>query len=402
MRFRSISALLLCSAVLTTGCESAKSSNPLSPDIAGPIPGVSITAPKPLDPPQGSQVVNKGTPITLTAENATTSGPRALYMRFELASDANFQTLLHQADRVDPGADGRTAYRMPEPLGTGHTYYWRSRGDDGANTGPYSSTSSFSVIDDVVIETPTPVEPAGKLTTNRPVFRVRNGRISGTTGAYYRFEIGTAPDPNAVAAVITATPGSNGETIISLGDLPWATTLYWRVYGTDGTTQSPYSAVVSFTTPTAPTPAAPPGGGGGGGGGNPGPGGRTPDPAPGARLPEPQMFSTVAAVANQYPSLFLNSCQEHGGTWGFMDTLVNTLRQSDTRFGYIWKRGVVGDPLLDVVGYNWSGDPDEGTRNVYTFDVIGGHCGSNPVPVWNNTQPGGGPGASVWTGRGRF
>jgi hypothetical protein len=110
----------------------------------------------------------------------------------------------------------------------------------------------------------------------------------------------------------------------------------------------------------------------------------------------------VQGVANQYPSFLFNSCQEHGGTWQFMDTLVDTLRQIDTRYGYIWKRGVVGDPLMDVVGYNWSGDPDEGTRNVYTIDVIGGHCGSNPNPVWNNTQPGGGPGASVWTGRGRF
>src|SRR5688572_6520982 len=105
---RSIFALMLCFAVVTLGCERAKSANPLSPDVAGPLPGIAITAPKPLDPPQGGQVINKGTPITLTAENATTSGPRALYMRFEVASDVNFQTLLHQADRVDLGADGRT------------------------------------------------------------------------------------------------------------------------------------------------------------------------------------------------------------------------------------------------------------------------------------------------------
>jgi hypothetical protein len=54
------------------------------------------------------------------------------------------------------------------------------------------------------------------------------------------------------------------------------------------------------------------------------------------------------------------------------------------------------------VGYNWSSDRDEGTRNVYTFDVIVGHCGPNPGTSWNNTQPGGGPGQSAWTGRGRF
>ena len=404
---RSIFALMLCSAVVTIGCERAKSANPLSPDVAGPIPGVAITAPKPLDPPQGSQVINKGTPLTLTAENATSSSPRALYMQFEVASDVNFQQLLHQADRVNPGADGRTAYRLPEPLGTGFTYYWRSRADDGANVGPYSFTSSFTVIDDVVIETPTPLEPAGKLTTNRPVFRVRNGRISGTTEAYYRFEIGTAPDPKAVAAVITATPGSNGETTISLGDLPWATTLYWRVHGSDGTTQSPYSAVVLFTTPSAPViaPPAPPPGGGGGGRPPAGPGGgRTPDPAPGSRLPLPNMSATVNAVANQYPFLLLSSCQEHGGSWAFMDALVDTMRQTDTRWGYNWKRGNVGDPSMDVLDYHYGPGADEGSSDVYIIDVIGGHCGSNPTPVFNDVTPAtlAGGGIGRWTGRGRF
>jgi hypothetical protein len=129
---------------------------------------------------------------------------------------------------------------------------------------------------------------------------------------------------------------------------------------------------------------------------------RTPNPPPGGRLPAPDRFGVVAAVANQFPHLLRNSCQEHGGTWDFMDLVVDTLRQEDTRWGYAWKRGVVGDPLQDLVAYNWSDAADEGTRNVYTVDIIGGHCGSNPVPVWNNTQPGGGPGLSAWTGRGRF
>jgi hypothetical protein len=131
-------------------------------------------------------------------------------------------------------------------------------------------------------------------------------------------------------------------------------------------------------------------------------GARTPNPPPGVRLPEPVRFHVVLAVANQYPHFLFNSCQEHGGTWDFMDTLVDTLRIEDTRWGYAWKRGVVGDPLQDLVAYNWSGDPDEGTRNIYTIDVLLGHCGSAPTPTWINTQPGGGPGLSAWTGRGRF
>jgi hypothetical protein len=399
LRFITASSLLVCSAFATGACERTKSANPLSPDVAGPIPGVAISAPKPVDPPLGAQVVRESTPLTLTAENATTSGERTLFMQLQVATDQNFQTLVHHAERVELGGDGRTSYRLPELLGAGYTYYWRVRAVDGANVGPYSYTATFSVIDPVVIEAPTPVEPIGAITTNKPVFRVRNGRIEGTTGVYYRFEIATAPDPNAVVAVLTVAPGANGETTLAIGDLPYAHTFYWRVHGSDGSTQSDYTPLISFTTPK---PPATPGGGGGGGIGGGGTGSRTPNPAPGMRLPAPNALPTVQAVANQYPQALLNSCQEHGGTWQFMDALVDALRLGDTRFGYGWKRGNVGDPLMDVVTYNWSGDPDEGTRNIYTFDAIGGHCGSNPVPNWNNTQPDGGPGQTSWTGRGRF
>ena len=41
-------------AVMTialAGCEAQKSSNPLSPSVAGPIAGVSITAPQLIEPP---------------------------------------------------------------------------------------------------------------------------------------------------------------------------------------------------------------------------------------------------------------------------------------------------------------------------------------------------------------
>jgi len=40
---------LVAACALLAGCDSNKSANPLSPTVAGPIPGVAITAPKPLD-----------------------------------------------------------------------------------------------------------------------------------------------------------------------------------------------------------------------------------------------------------------------------------------------------------------------------------------------------------------
>lgn len=411
-RFTPYVALLLALVILGA-CERAKSANPLSADVAGPIPGVSITAPKPLEPVTGQQLVNNGQPQTLLIENAGSSGQRELWLQVEVASDVGFQQLTHHADRVSLGANGRTSYRLPEPLGAGHTYYWRARAKDGANTGPYSAVAHFSVIDPVVIETPTPMEPQGQLTTNRPTFVVRNGRVTGPAGdVLYRFEIGTSTTAPP-AAVVTTVPGSNGTTSISLGDLPYDRTLFWRVTATDGSTASSPSNILSFKTaaapapppPPVPLPTPPPGPGVGGGGPLPGGGGgRTPDPAPGQRLPLPNMLYVVEQVASARPDLLRNSCQEHGGSWAFMDAVVDTLRTYDTRWGYNGKRGNANDPSMDVIDYHYGAGPDHNSTEVYIIDIIGGHCGSSPTPGWNDVTGATAAGGSIgrWISRGRF
>lgn len=406
---RTTFAILVLLAAAAGGCERAKSANPLSPDLAGPLPGVEITAPAPLEPEVGKEIIANDQPLTLLIQNAGTTGPRELYLEVDVAADANFQQILHQASRLSQGGNGRTAYRLPEPLGPGHTYYWRARALDGANTGPYSAVAHFAVVEETIIETPTPLEPIGNITTNRPNFVVKNGSTKGPVGdLVYRFEVGNSPAGPAVA-VVTVTPGSGGTTSMSLGDLPWDRTLFWRVYATDGVTASPFSSIVSFKTPPAPTapsppapiPSPPPSGGPPLPGG---PGGRAPDPPPGQRLPLPNMFHVVRQVADARPDLLRNSCQEHGGSWAFLDLVVDTLRTYDTRWGYNWKRGRVGDPSLDVIDYHWGAGPSEGSTEVYIIDVIAGHCGPNPQPTWGDVTDVTYNNGSVgrWTGRGRF
>ncbi len=252
----SLAVALAGAVLLFQGCEQVKSANPLSPSIAGPIPGVNITAPLILEPAVGADVVQEGQPISLLIENASTNGERPLWLRIELAADAGFSQVLHQADRVSPGEGGRTSYRMPQLLGTGHTYYWRVQAMDGANTGPYSSVASFRVVQPVVLDPPTPLEPIGQLTHSSPTFKVQNGRIEGTTDVIYRIEVATSPDPSTIVAVLSASPDPSGTTTVSVGDVPAGTTFYWRTYATDGTTQSAYSQGVSFRTadPTTPSP----------------------------------------------------------------------------------------------------------------------------------------------------
>src|SRR2546427_9628992 len=133
-----LTALLLLSPLflMALGCEASKSAAPLSPSVAGPIAGVNITAPKPLEP-NGSRVASDKQPVTLLAENASTTGVRPLSYVFEVATDAGFTNTVFSRDGIAPGDGGRTSLRLPDPLQSGRTYYWRGRGPGGATTRPH-------------------------------------------------------------------------------------------------------------------------------------------------------------------------------------------------------------------------------------------------------------------------
>ena len=42
------------------------------------------------------------------------------------------------------------------------------------------------------------------------------------------------------------------------------------------------------------------------------------------------------------------------------------------------------DLSQDIVNYNYGSESDEGTRNVYIIDIIGGHCGNSPSANWQD------------------
>lgn len=125
-------------------------------------------------------------------------------------------------------------------------------------------------------------------------------------------------------------------------------------------------------------------------------GNRTPDPAPGRILPLPDMSDIVDEVARSYPNDLRNSCREHGGNNTWLFRLVQRLRQFDTRWGLNWKRANRGDMSQDVVNYHYSAGPDEDSFDTYVVDVIGGHCGPNPGPAFQDVTVLGTRGA-IWT-----
>jgi hypothetical protein len=262
-------------AVITlVACEAQKSANPLSPTVAGPIPGVDISAPKPLEPNTGWQVKPDNQPITLLLENASSTGVRPLNYRFEVASDSGFRQALFTRDGVTPGTGGRTSLRLPDALAAGHTYYWRARAQDGANTGPFSAGVAFTVVQPVVIDAPGLASPANGSTvdTNPPQLVIRNAKRSGPVGGIlYTVQVSSNESFSGIVYSENAPEQPNETRVTPSSPLPANARFYWRARATDTNTQGPWSATFTFVTPSnAPEPPSnpePPGGGGGGGGG---------------------------------------------------------------------------------------------------------------------------------------
>lgn len=248
-------------AVLAAGCVGTeKSRNPLSPTVAGPIAGVTITSPMPLEPSNGKEIT-VGQTIDLLVQNASTTGERPLWQQIEIALDTGFSSKVHTAERVTLGPNGQTSYRLPAALSGGRAYFWRARALDGANTGPYSDGAMFRVVVPVVIEMPIPVSPMGDVVTadRRPQLVVRNTAVSGPAGDItVKIELSLDAGFTQVTYWTTA-PRAGGETTtIQLPELPADTRFFWRANAADNKVTSPWGPTQSFRTPAPPPPPPPP------------------------------------------------------------------------------------------------------------------------------------------------
>lgn len=255
--------ILLLSVALATGCESSKSANPLSPNVAGPIGGVLIQPPKLVEPAASAQISNDEQPITLTVDNASTNGVRQVSYIFEIAADANFTDKVFARAGVEPSTSGRTSLRLPDLLAPEHTYFWRAKADDGANASEYSPAVSFQVYTPVIIQPPAPRAPsAGAIVTSlRPALVVANATSSGPlTGAlHYVFEVATNQAMTNRIVTQEIPEAATQTTLVLTTDLAPATQYFWRAKAIDSSHFGPYSAIQAFVTPAPiPGPTPPP------------------------------------------------------------------------------------------------------------------------------------------------
>lgn len=261
--------LLLPLVVSAAACEVTKTENPLSPSVAGPIPGVNISAPKLLEPASGAQIAGDKQPITLLIENSSSNGVRPLNYSFEVAGDSNFNNKVFVREGVAPGENGRTSLTLPNALGTGRGYFWRAKAQDGANTGPYSSMVAFNVFTPVSFDKPLPVSPVGgaKVANYSPEFVFNNAPRTGSPGLItYVIEVATNSTFGGLIAAWQFVEQANQTKFAAASGLPPSSQLYWRVRAFEATALGPWSDTATFVTPTPVVAPPPPTGGGGGGG----------------------------------------------------------------------------------------------------------------------------------------
>ncbi len=259
---------LSVAALISGACEQAKSSNPLSPTVAGPIPWVKLTTPAADEPAAGSRISTNQQPITLTVNNATTNGPRPLSYLFEIATDVNFANKVFVREGVEPG-ESHTSLRLPDLLAPDRTYYWRARAEDGANTGEFTPPVHFAIFTPVVFQAPVPSAPIGGAVVSGPSPRIVWGnapRTGPANGVGYVVEISVSESFATQDAYGTVPENPSGETFMDVTMvLPLNQQFFWRVRPYDATTVGPWSATQVFRTPAAVGGGS--GGGGGGGGG---------------------------------------------------------------------------------------------------------------------------------------
>ena len=295
LRTSSLFVVAIGLAVLA-GCVE-KSRNPLSPSLAGPIEGVSLTVPGLMSPTNGALIQVDEQPVRVTFANGESNGQRPVLYNVRLALDADFLQVVHEATKVPGDPSGQTTYDLPAGLDPGTTYYWQVQTDDGANASEHSGASSFEVFTPVVIEPPQIQAPGADIGDGTASVLVISAPAVDGPASNLQYELQVASDEGFSNVVLSITGPLEGSsetvTIASLfgnatqtggasltaqsvspqaaSGLAGDTKYHWRARvsadGREGTVVGPWSPRATFRTPpnptnlVAPTPLSPVGGG---------------------------------------------------------------------------------------------------------------------------------------------
>jgi hypothetical protein len=317
----------LLAVVGLAGCEAKKSSTPTAPTVAGPIPGVNISAPVLIEPAQGFKFKENEQPIRLVVQNSTSSGVRPLTYTFEVAADSSFGSKVFSRSTVAPGENNRTSVQI-DRLEIGRAYYWRAWAEDGANTGAIS-TAGFEIYPKPAVNPPSAASPVNNevVSSATPTLRVHNATFVGPVGGLrYEFQIATDQPFTKLVSAGFAVEGS-GDTTFNSATLTAATGFFWRARASDGESTSGWSATQGFRTPATPTPPSP------------GPG---PSPGSGGSCASKDGNFIINCIGNKYPDRLAAgvSLSQRQANMAFLrDRIIEAGKCGGLDLGWNLKRG---------------------------------------------------------------
>jgi hypothetical protein len=208
----------------------------------------SSTQPQPMSPGDGQQITYAVQPVTLTAQNAVTTGSTPLTYTFQVATDAGFANVVYTKADVPQGT-GQTTSLTIGTLPGKTTYYWRVQPFSGSFAGLPSKARSFAVGPQVVLEAPVVMSPlASGIVGGTPTLTVTNVGRTGPAGPLtYQFDVADSPDFSHIVFT-TSVAEQSGQTSAQVTTSLSAATYYWRVQVTDATNgvTSPFSSASSF------------------------------------------------------------------------------------------------------------------------------------------------------------
>ncbi len=255
--------VLFATATIMAACDGERSSNPLSPNIAGPLAGVTITTPAAAQPVDGQLITVDAQPVTLTFQSAVSNSPRPFRYEVQITENGSFASILQTFEVEQSGGSDIVSFELPLLLNAG-VYYWRTRALDGANTSVYSNTFSFEIFIPITIEALTLSMPPDGSTTQAldPLLVVDNVTITGgtATNIEYRFEIATTQSFASLVATLLVPQGPGSTTSAQPGNLDNGQAYFWRVrvsaMGPKVAVTGPYSVTWSFITQSITVPAS--------------------------------------------------------------------------------------------------------------------------------------------------
>jgi hypothetical protein len=212
-------------------------------------PTMSFTAPQASQPANGATYNFNQQPITLAITNVVRTGSESVTYSVEVARDTAFANRVFNRDGIAENSSGTTTVTL-DPLTGNSNYYWRWKAVVNGIAGEPSSSQTFFLKPNIVLNPPQLLSPASAASINapRPTFTVVNSTFQGQPGAItYEFQVSATSNFSSLIASASVAQQTNQTSWTPTADLPVGT-IFWRARARDlaNSVDSPFPSSASF------------------------------------------------------------------------------------------------------------------------------------------------------------